>query len=224
MKTYEKILNDPDLQKIFNFYELSTYKTDKVGHGLKHMLRVVANAEKVSKLFRLNEQQTEAVMIAAVFHDIGVSVSGKADHAERSHDWAADFFKHKRIKHPLMNEILEAIRNHSHGSGGMICKFLFFADKIDICKTRPRPFGINTPGIRQYLHLTGVDFGIEDKCLVVKFTSDGKLNLVELNEHYFIPKTFTAIKGLADCYNMGYKILLDGNEWHWSARRILFNE
>jgi HD superfamily phosphodiesterase len=211
---YEQIYSD---QRIIGMYNSiaekeKTFSKAYATHDLSHVNRVINNCGRIMRLLRLNNERVAEVKIAALLHDIGCVTGGKGGHAERSYKWSKNYLKNIDLTCEVRTSILTAIREHS-GNGNDLCgKILAFADKIDINADRISQRGLLINGNRQYAHLKPVDFDINDS-LIVKFTSNGKINIEEVNSYYFTKKVMESIQDLANYFNLPHDVFIDGIAW-----------
>lgn len=202
MEKLNQLLNNKEIQK---YYALADNKYYHVEHNINHALRVMDNCKNLASKLNLAPTDKENICIAALLHDTGASNIGKDGHAERSYEIARRYTNDERI--------LTAIRYHSSGYDSDYGYILTLADKLDICKQRVTDLGKTISGVRQFIHLISVNLDIINGSLIIKFITDGKLNLQELNDYYFIKKIFNSIKNFAKHFHLGYKVYLDGDEW-----------
>jgi hypothetical protein len=224
MLSYEAVLNDPDVQRTFGFYNISYKPNDKVDHGLDHAKRVAHYCQGLGQMLGLNKEQIEILRVAAILHDIGVSSSGKDEHNIRSAEWVSGWLSEKKRLDPTYKkELINLVRNHHKGNASLVMCVLVFAEKLDICHQRVLPAGMHFAGVRQYAHLRNVKCRIHQNTFEVHWTSDGRLNLMELNEHYYIPKVFAATHNIAKQLGLKSKMFIDNAEWIWSAKKLVYN-
>lgn len=202
MKKLEQLLKDKDIN---HYYELADNKYYHVEHNINHALRVMKTCRRLASKLNLAPMDTENICIAAFLHDTGANNIGKDGHAERSYEIAKRYTDNEKI--------LNAIRYHSAGDNSDYGYILTLADKLDICGQRVTDWGKTLIGVRQFVHLTSMNFDIVNNSLIIKFTTDGKLDLQELNAYYFIKKIFNAIKNFANYFKLTYKVYLDDDEW-----------
>lgn len=74
-------------------------------HNTIHIKEVVAAVERMARYYRLNEEDSAVVIIAAYFHDLGYCNGGKTAHEERSADLAEAFLKDEDIDPDLITAI-----------------------------------------------------------------------------------------------------------------------
>ncbi|MCL2353666.1 MAG: HD domain-containing protein [Defluviitaleaceae bacterium] len=213
MNILNKMLSDI---KIIDAYSTIAKKEISLGeytrHDFGHVKRVMNNCEKIAQLLRFNHEDAEAIKIAALLHDIGCLSGGKDGHAERSAEWASVYLQDKGLSQAQIAKIIIAISEHSGRAESVYGKILVFADKIDITAERLLPNGLLIAGNRQYGHIKAVDFTIQNQTLKVNFISDGKIDIIEMNEYYFTKKVYQSIADLSLCFGLSYKIMIDGAE------------
>ena len=212
MGLFESVLSDTKVQNEYNKYKEVENDYDAT-HDMRHVLGVIEICKKVCKLFNLNRQQTDDIKIAALLHDICVADEGKTDHAERSYLWAKEYLADKALNDDSKTQILKAIRHHSKGTNTLYGRVLTFADKLDINEKRILPRGLSERGVRQYACIKTVDINIKNDTLIVKFKTNGKIDIPEMNEYYFTAKIFDAVDKLANFFRLKSQIYIDNNEW-----------
>lgn len=62
-----------DIKKLYKDIELEYYDTFDKGHDKKHLKEVYDNTEKLCKMVGLSERETCVALIAAMYHDSGIS-------------------------------------------------------------------------------------------------------------------------------------------------------
>ena len=213
MLTYNDVNNDSYVRDIYNYideYSKGRYWTT---HGYSHIETVVELVDKMLILLNVDERTRECGKIAAVLHDIGCYY-GKEDHCENSTKMAITYLGDKKLNEGEKELIINAIKNHSDGSctNSIIDATLFFADKIDIKKSRVLPDGLKVEGVRQWQYIDDIIIDINE-ALKVNFIVDNKIDMKELNEFYFMPKVFNAIKIMAKYLNKDSEIMINNKEW-----------
>jgi len=204
-------MNDRWVKGMYAKY-CATLSVDTRNHGIGHAITVANTCEKFARMVNMKEERINELKIAALFHDIGIADFGKVGHNLRGANMTREYLSNKQISNKEM--IYDAVKNHTNGGvENLYCKILFFADKIDVCKNRMTGIGAKTRGNRQFAHFEGVDFGILNDTFIVKFKTNGKIDMNELNSYYFVAKIFTSIKALADHFKLKYMVLLDGKDW-----------
>ena len=207
---YEKFL--PEVKGEYgNFKE--PREDERCTHDMRHISSVIETCERVCKLFKIDEKQTDDIKIAALLHDVGVSNIGKKDHAERSYIWATNYLSDKPLSDESKTQILDAIRYHSKGINTLYSRILTFADKIDVTEKRVLPFGRKEHGLKQYVHIKTIDFAIKGNILNVIFKTDGKMDVAEANEYYFTPKIFAATRDIANFFFLEHNLYVDDKIW-----------
>jgi HD superfamily phosphohydrolase YqeK len=232
MKTFEKVYAD---KTVIDLYDRIKQKEKTsafayAAHDLTHVNRVIKNCEDVAKLLKIDGKKINEIKVAALLHDIGCAFGDKHGHAERSYIWAKEYLnntndkdtdddkatddnkntKDKDTDDYAKDEILKAIREHSGLGSGVYGKILAFADKIDVCLDRLLPAGLLIDNCKEYAHLLSYIVEIEDGKLVVKYTSDGNLNYESMKDYYFTKKLFDTIADLANYFNLGFAVIIDG--------------
>ena len=217
MEIFEKIKNDSNIIKIYN--EIENPKDNEkfwTYHGWSHINNVVEMVEKILIQLGYNEEYIENAKIAALLHDLGM-IKCKDNHDIRSYNMAKKYFEKNNIELKYKDEILDAIKSHrnAYNSDNVMAIVLIFADKIDIKKTRLTTKGYEIIGLRQYQFINDINVFKEKDNLTVKFTIDNRCNKQELEEYYFTPKVFKAIRSFASYFKYNLKILWNDEEWKY---------
>lgn len=215
---YKKIKNDSYIQDIYS--KVENPENDErfwTYHGLTHVNNVIEMVEKTLIQLDYDEEYIENAKIAALLHDLGM-LEGKEGHDIRSYELAKKYFEDNNIELKYKNEILEAIRLHSNtfDSKNVMAIVLIFADKIDIKKTRLAPKGYEIEGLRQYQFIEDINIFKETNNLTVRFSINEKCNKQELENYYFTPKVFNAIRSFANHFKLDCKILWNDDEWEFN--------
>jgi predicted metal-dependent HD superfamily phosphohydrolase len=104
---HKEIINKAERQ-VRELYE--THQDDIfVYHDLEHVEKVVEAADQISNHYKLNEQEIQAVHIAAWFHDVGYLLYHSNGHEEKSAVVATNFLKQEDASPDLIEEVKEAI-------------------------------------------------------------------------------------------------------------------
>lgn len=213
---FTKIYNDMEIREIYN--AINKRENDNVDawchHDFNHVNNVKDLVVEIMTKFKFEEDFIEEAKIAAILHDVG-AVQGKQNHAERSYEFAKDYFVRNEINLPHSDLVLEAIKNHSYGfdSDNIIQTSLILADKLDIKYTRPTRSGLEVEGNRQFKNINDIIIDIKQDTLEVFFITNEELNKTELEDYYFMDKVGYAIKSFASKFTLKYKIYLNDNEW-----------
>ena len=212
-KIYNELINNKEIIKIYEKIEQKEIKDGGWAfHNINHIQNVTSIAERILKELNYDEETIYKCKIACFLHDIG-ALQGKENHAQRSYEYAKELLKKYDIYG--IDEILDAIKNHSEGfdSNNIITLSIILADKLDIKKTRISEEGKKVEGNRQYQHIEDIIINIKDNTLIINFITDGKMNIEEVNNYYFTLKVFKAIESFTKQININYKILMDNKEW-----------
>lgn len=213
---FEKILNDEYIRGIYDGVTIYEELNDgQAHHNLIHVKNVVITVEKVLKQLGYDNEYIEEAKIAALLHDLG-AVEGKKDHAHRSYNMAKKYFEDNNINLKYHDLVLEAIKNHSEGfdSENMMTLSIIFSDKIDIKYDRVTKAGNGVEGVRQLKHIKDIQVDIREKTLVVDFFTDDEVDMKELEEYYFLPKVFKAIRAFSKKINLEPSINLNNDIWN----------
>lgn len=130
----------------------------------------------------------------------------------RSRIFAEKYFAENNIKPAYQNKILNAIEEHSNGfdSDELMTLVLIISDKLDITNERLAKEGYKVPGMRQLQFINSVEVSFQDEFFVVDFFMDEKLDLLELQDFYFIKKVLKAIKAFSRKINHHFILKLNG--------------
>ncbi|MCG2587207.1 HD domain-containing protein [Rhodohalobacter sulfatireducens] len=80
-----------------------------VYHDLEHVEKVVEAADQISNHYKLNKLETQAVHIAAWFHDVGYLLYHSNGHEVKSAELAVEFLKQENANQELIKNVKEAI-------------------------------------------------------------------------------------------------------------------
>ena len=205
--------------EVFNIYKKIEKEEIQNGgwafHNFEHVKNVSMIAEKILEDLNFDENTIWKCKIACLLHDVG-ALQGKDDHAQRSFIYAKKFFENNNWVFEGIDDVLDAIKNHSAGfdRDNIITLSIILADKLDIKKTRISEEGLKIEGNRQYGHVEDIIVNIEDNLLTINFKTDGEINIEEVNNYYFTKKVFKAIESFSNKIGLKYSILLDGNIWN----------
>ena len=214
-KIYNQISSDKAIINIYKTIEENeNINKGWAYHNLDHIKNVTNIVETILNELNYSEELITKAKIASFMHDIGC-LEGKEDHANRSYEYAKEYFKRNNINFEDIDLVLEAINIHSDGfnTKNIIALALILSDKLDIKKSRVAPEGTKVEGMRQYQYINDIKIRITQGTLIINFLTDKKINLKELNKYYFTKKVFNAIKSFSNKVNLKYKILLNNKEW-----------
>ena len=214
-KIYNEIINDREIIELYKKIEI--YEKETGGwafHNMEHIKNVTEIVSKILQDLKFGDVVITKAKIACFLHDIG-AIQGKENHAERSYEYAKNYFS-KKFDYEVLSDVLEAIRIHSDGfdTDNIIALALIFADKLDIKKTRISEEGKIIVGNRQYSHIDDINVSINSNCLNINFLIDDKVDINELNEYYFTKKLFKAIKSFSNKLNLKQRITINGHKWN----------
>lgn len=212
---FQKILNDQEI--IDRYKEVEKYELESGGwayHNLDHVLNVCGTVRSLLEKLNYNEEFIDNAMVACLLHDTGANV-GKEGHTHRGYLYALDYLQRKNMKPKYLGQILEAIDIHSSGfdTDNVIALCLILADKLDVKSNRITEVGKNVIGNRQYKYVRDIEIDIKDNDLIINFLIDDGFNQKEVEEFYFTPKIFKAIRSFADSFRFNPSVLINGNEW-----------
>lgn len=137
MLKYEDVLNDKEVISLIDSINSDEYK---LNHSKRHIFKVVEYAEDIAKQLNCDDKFINNVKIAALLHDVGLTVQRK-NHAEYSYEISKKYLDKKDIDEEEKEEILNAIRKHSNAkdSNDLMQYIIVASDKIDIDKSRMMP-------------------------------------------------------------------------------------
>lgn len=137
MLKYEDVLNDKEVISLIDSINSDEYK---LNHSKRHIFKVVEYAEDIAKQLNCDDKFINHVKIAALLHDVGMTVQRK-NHAEYSYEISKKYLDKKDIDEEEKKEILNAIRKHSNAkdSNDLMQYIIVASDKIDIDKSRMMP-------------------------------------------------------------------------------------
>lgn len=215
MNKFELIKNDDEIIKIYN--EISKAEDNQKAwahHDFRHVDNVVNLVEKLLVDMGYDKDFVEEAKIAALLHDVGC-IGGKEGHALRGYEYAKEFLKRKNLDLKHEDLILEAIKNHSDGfdTDNVITLALILSDKLDIKYTRVAKYGYNVIGNRQLQFIKDIIIDISNGVFHVSFIADDNIDKKELEEFYFIPKVFKAIKAFSNKMNLKPEVLFNNEKW-----------
>lgn len=78
-------------------------------HNLEHTQMVVKATEKIAAHYHLDDQDLDAVLLAAWFHDIGYLFVDVHEHEKKSADLATLFLEEENASHVLIQKVRECI-------------------------------------------------------------------------------------------------------------------
>ncbi len=202
MLTYNHILNDKLIQKIYNNIDKNE-PAPWATHGLGHINNVLLYARKICDLLEIDNHTFSLCAIACVLHDTG-ALLGKPNHAQRSFEFAKNYLCFFGLNENDKHEIEQAILHHSQTRfhAPLIEKVLVLADKLDFSKERLLPFGKTVEGVRQMQHILNVNLKVENEEFCVDVETDHNFNLHEWENYYFTAKIYDAISNLAISRNL----------------------
>jgi hypothetical protein len=212
---YKRISND---QAIIDIYDAIGKREDDTNdwayHNNDHVKNVTTIVENILSSLNYDKEFIAKAKIACLLHDVG-ALEGKDGHQERSYLFAQKYFKENNIEFDGMEDVLDAIKNHSAGfdSDNIITLSLILSDKLDIKKSRIAKEGLNVPGNRQYSHIDDIKIDIQNNTFTVNFVTDGNMDVKEANEYYFTKKVFKAVMFFSKKLGLDYKIIRDEKEW-----------
>lgn len=212
---FDKLLNDSSLVGLYD--KIHEYEDEQGGqayHDFNHALNVASYCEKILKSLNFDDDFVCETKIAALLHDTG-ALQGKENHAQRSFDYAKKYLEENHIMLKHRDLVLEAIKNHGEGfdTDNVIQLVLILADKIDIKKSRISESGRQTEGVRQCRYIDDILFEISDGNFQINFVCDGRIDLDELSNYYFIKKVFKAIRAFSAKFALTPSVCVNAKPW-----------
>ena len=185
---YKDILESTYFYKAYREIE-ELKKEYPVNHGFIHIHNVLNNIKYIRKIFDLNDEELNLVLIAGALHDIGY-LKGREDHAYNGAILASEYLKDKL---PLkdVETIAKIIRNHGGKKESdyqdKLSLVLLLSDKLDFDKTRykldPRHSYNNV-----FLSIEKVKLKKQDKKLKLEITTSDKSLFNEMYNISFFNK------------------------------------
>lgn len=202
--TYKDILNDKKILDIYN--EIDKKNISPIIHGKQHVLNVIDNLEKLSKVIYIDNKDLELLKIAITLHDIG-HIYEKDIHPIKSYEFAKEYLQDK-INTDDLEKIISAIKNHHEKENinniTLFEHILLFIDKMDFTNKR---LNLNHK-TKEYL--------IESDILDINFETDNNFFYViiktnniaidKLKYWDYYPKIVKRINEFAHKLNKNYEI------------------
>lgn len=214
-EVYNILNSNDDILKIYEKIEKREIKEgERAFHNYEHVRNVSKIVEKILSELNCDEDTIYNSKIACLLHDIG-ALECKEGHQQRSFEYAKNFFKEKNLVFKGLDDVLDAILNHSSGfeTDNLIAVSIILADKLDIKKTRISEEGKKVEGNRQYQHIEDIIINIKDGAITIDFITDGKMDMKEVNDYYFTTKVFKAVEAFSNRLNLKHYILIDNEPW-----------
>ena len=114
-KIYNQISSDKAIINIYKTIEENeNINKGWAYHNLDHIKNVTNIVETILNELNYSEELITKAKIASFMHDIGC-LEGKEDHANRSYEYAKEYFKRNNINFEDIDLVLEAIKIHRDG-------------------------------------------------------------------------------------------------------------
>lgn len=215
MGKFKRVVNDSYLKN--HYQKISELEDQTAGwayHGWQHVNNVAILAEQIMEALNYPANLIEETKIAALLHDAG-ALRGKAGHAERGAIFAKDYLKQAEINLLNQEQLLQAIQQHSDGftTQNDLAVILMVADKLDITKSRVAKAGYQVTGMRQLQYIQGIDVNISNQKGEIIFQCEPQIDIVELNQFYFMEKVGKSIWGLASYFDIDITVILNNQKW-----------
>ena len=107
MLKYEDVLEDKYINSLINSIKSDPYL---LNHSSRHIYKVVENVEKISKQLNCDNIFINNIKIAALLHDVGMTVQRK-DHAHYSYEIAKKYLDKQNINEKDKNAIMVIKKN-----------------------------------------------------------------------------------------------------------------
>lgn len=206
-------MNYKDIQKtaFYNdiYSKVEELKKDyPVNHGFLHVNHVLSNAKKLSKTFKLNNNQKRLLYIACALHDIGY-LKGRENHAESGKEMASEFLADKGFSQKDIFIICDAIARHGgkelddYKSPISLC--LVLADKLDFVGSRYNPNIVGYPVNPIYLAIQKLDLEVGEDEIVLNFIVKQGFDADEFIKGHFGRKLLLVFDNLSLALNKPYR-------------------
>ena len=210
MLKYEDVLNDKEVISLIDSINSDEYK---LNHSKRHIFKVVEYAEDIAKQLNCDDKFINNVKIAALLHDVGMTVQRK-NHAEYSYEISKKYIDKKDIDEEEKEEILNAIRKHSNAkdSNDLMQYIIVASDKIDIDKSRMMPKAYLSDINKNLVYINDVKLEITDNDVNFLFdVEDGHFKDICIFLEDW-PKPVTEIKRFAKFLNKTPHFLFNDKE------------
>lgn len=199
---YEQIMQTQYFQDTYSKIE-DLKKEFPVNHGFIHVDHVINNSKKLAKIFKLNEQQTNLLLIAAALHDIGY-LSGRDEHPQNGAILTKEFLTGKyNLSSDEIDQICNAISHHGckneNECTDILSLCLILADKMDFVSSRYSDDTEKYPNVIPFKKISKVVPEFDGKTFTMKIilsdcTSEEIISYKNL--HYFkkLEKVFENIE------------------------------
>lgn len=215
MNRFTQIATDPEILAVYKAVaDFEDLDEGWAHHDFRHVSNVAEMVESLLTAMNCSEFLIEEAKIAAILHDVGAA-QGKEGHAQRSAEFAADYFERNAFVLLHKEEVLEAIRIHSDGfeTDNLLALVLILSDKLDIKYTRVAKAGREVVGMRQMCHIKDITTTLKQKDLTIDFICAPSINRQELEEFYFTKKVFRAIDSFAYKLHLCATVRFNGEVW-----------
>lgn len=185
---YIDILNSDFFKQ--TYLQIEELKKDyPVNHGFIHIHNVIKSAKRLAITFKLNNKETELLLISAALHDIGY-LNGKDEHAYNGSNLVKPLLKNWGFLDTEISIITNAIKNHGGKNQedyqDIISMCLIIADKLDFINTR---YDLNKikeehKYIFPYISDTYLDYIENTITLNITITNGFSLNEFENSNYY----------------------------------------
>ena len=172
------------------YTEIAELKKDfAVDHAFIHIGNVIENSKRLAKLFNLNKENENLLLIAAALHDVGY-LKGREEHAKNGAIVAREFLVENNFGKENIDKICLAIASH----GGKeindyydeISFCLILADKLDFISNRYHADRLEERH-EFYLHIYKTEFVFENDKYYLNVYSDCEIS-EEKKSNYFFTK------------------------------------
>jgi HD superfamily phosphohydrolase len=214
MIVYKKLLENREYLELTQKIESIRFITDNKWdweHGLGHYKRVANYVKKILTQLHADNRTIDLGMTAALLHDIGLSRGDKVDHAIESGRLFAKFIKYTDVTIEEKKTLRQAIIDHSNGKEirSLIGLALVLADKLDVTYHRTKNSSIQDYTNKEIQKIKNVDIEINDTKLIVRYTTEGKL---DMNIFSYWVKAITVPQKIANYLNKEHHLVVNGKE------------
>lgn len=214
-----QMLNDEEI--VSKYRSIDETNQTPSNHGMKHIMGVLALADRLGKLFNLTEREMLMLKTIETLHDIGQVGGVRAGHWFKSAEFARNYLPSKKIFTDEELEIIySAIETHDEFLDyskfqSKLSWFTAFIDKLDISKTRLEDDAEEKFGYINSADIERLDFYLEDGVfkIVIRTIENPKMiaskNLYKRN---LTCKTMTLFKGFSEHFGFIPKLYLEDEE------------
>lgn len=209
---YLDIINTDYFKETYSKIE-ELKKEYPVNHGFIHINNVIENAKKIAITFKLDNHQTNLLLIAAFLHDIGY-LQGKDDHAYNGCILAKDILKKWNFNDNDITIISTAIKNHGGKKddeyNDIISMCLIIADKLDFINTRYDTTRLKEEYLKTFPYImdTFIEYNNNEITLNIVINKEFSIDTFNSSSYYNKLNNFLNLlsKRLISTYKIQYKL------------------